>query len=96
LNDTLIGFEIILGEGHQILDSFPLYWQTPVTQQTTEILTGPETKENIVLEDDAFCGNSIYLKIEQKVIMIVNINPYDDLKFFERIASAVIPEIDEE
>ena len=97
LNDTLIGFEIIQGEGqYQILDSFPLYWQTPVTQQTTEILTGPEKKEILILEDDVFCGNSIYLKIEQKSIMIANINPYDDLKFFERIASAVIPEIDEE
>lgn len=97
LNDTLIGFEIIQGEGlFQILDSFPLYWQTPVTQQTTEILTGPETKETIVLEDDVFCGNSIYLKIEQNSIMIANTNPQDDLKFFERIASAIIPEIDDD
>ncbi len=97
LNDTLIGFEIIQDEDrYQILDSFPLFWQTPVTQQTTEILIGPEIMENIVLDDDVFCGNSIYLKIEQKLIMIADIHPSDDLKFFEKIASAVIPEIDNE
>ena len=95
LNDTLIGFDIIQDEGQfQILDSFPLHWQTQVTQQTSKIHDRSETGEKIVLDVDIFCGKTIYLKIEQHSIMITNINPLDDLKFFERIASAFIPEID--
>ena len=97
LDDILIGFEIIQAEGqYQIIDSFPLYWKIPVTQQTSKELARSETKEIFVLDADVFCGNTIYLKIEQNSIMIANINPFDDLKFFERIASAIIPEIDEE
>ncbi|MHA1541753.1 MAG: hypothetical protein ACTSQH_02110 [Candidatus Hodarchaeales archaeon] len=97
LNETLVGFEIIQDESHyQILDSFPLYWKTPVSHQTTGGYTRSETNEKIVLDTDIFCGNTIYLKIKQKNIMISNINPQDDLQFFKRIASAVIPEIDDD
>ena len=97
LDDTLIGFEIIQAKGqYQIIDSLPLYWKTPVTQQTSKELARSETKEITVLDANVFCGNTIYLKIKQKSIMIANINPFDDLKFFERIASAVIPEIDDD
>ena len=67
LNETLVGFEIIQDEGHyQILDSFPLYWKTPVSHQTTGGYTRSETNEKIVLDTDIFCGNTIYLKIKQK------------------------------
>jgi len=97
MNDTLIGFEIISGEGHyQILDSFPLHWENPVTPHTSKIVTRFETTEKFVLDDDIFCGDTIYLKIDRENIIIANIKPFDDLKFFERIASAVIPEIDDE
>ncbi len=97
LNDTLIGFEIIPDEGQfKILDSFPLHWQTPVLQQTSKIVTRSEVNKLFVLDNDFFCGDTIYLKIEKCEIMIANINPSDDLKFFERIASAVIPEIDDD
>jgi hypothetical protein len=97
LNDTLIGFEIIQAESqYQIIDSFPLYWKTPVSQQISKELARSETNEFFVLDTDIFCGDTIYLKIERKSIMIANKNPQDDLKFFERIASTVIPEIDDE
>ncbi|MHA1946986.1 MAG: hypothetical protein ACXAC6_13495 [Candidatus Hodarchaeales archaeon] len=97
LDESLIGFEIIQAEGqYQIIDSFPLYWKTPVTQQTSKGLARAETKELIALDTDIFCGNTIYFRIEQNSIMIASTNPQDDLKFFERIASAVIPEIDDD
>jgi hypothetical protein len=97
MNDTLIGFEVIPEERqYKILDSFPLHWKTPVIQQTSFIVTKSETSENIVLDNDIFCGDTIYLKIEKNNLMIVNIDQSNDLKFFERIASVVIPEIDDE
>jgi hypothetical protein len=97
MNDTLIGFEIISEEGqHQILDSFPLHWRTPVIQQTSINISKSETCENFVLENEIFCGDTIYLKIDEESIMIADINPIDDIKFFERIASTVIPEIDDD
>jgi len=97
MNDTLIGFEIIPEDSqYQILDSFPLHWTNPVIQQTSNIVPRSETNEKIILDSDIFCGDTIYLKIEQNIIMIANIDALNDLKFFERIASVVIPEIDDE
>ena len=97
MNNTLIGFEVI-SEEHQfkILDSFTLHWKNPIIQQTNKIVTKTETNINFVLENDIFCGDMIYLKIEGSRLMIANKDRSDDLKFFERIASAVIPEIDDD
>ena len=97
MNDTLIGFEVI-PEEHQykILDSFPLHWKNPVIQQTSYFVTKSETTEKIVLDNDIFCADTIYLKIEKNYLMIANIDFSNDLKFFERIASVVIPEIDDD
>ncbi|MCK4848510.1 MAG: hypothetical protein KAT16_05780, partial [Candidatus Heimdallarchaeota archaeon] len=97
MNDTLIGFEIIPEEaGYQILDSFLLHWQTPVIKQPGRFVTRSEINEKIIIDNDIFCGDKIYLKIDVTNIRIVNINLINDLEFFERIVSAVIPEIDDE
>ena len=49
LDDTLIGFETIQEEGQfTVLDSFPLYWQTAITQQPNKMLTGPKQIHDMV------------------------------------------------
>ena len=92
LNDTLIGFEILSSANFSVLDSFSLNFDSPFNR-----LPQDTTKNNkfLVLDNDVFYGNTLYLKIINDSLLLSDYQQIDELAFFERIASTFIPEIDE-
>jgi len=91
MNDTLIGFEILSSEKYSVIDSFPLNFESAFDQIT------PNTKSNnyYALDNELYHGNVLYLKIINDSIILSDYQQIDELAFFERIASTMIPEIDE-
>ena len=97
INDELMGFDFLpINEKYEILDSFPLIWKNPIEEITTNPQTRTIKTESFVIDNDLFISNTVNLRIEMNSIVIANTNPIDELKFFERIASTIIPEIDDE
>jgi hypothetical protein len=92
MKDLLLGFEIIPNEHFDVLDSEPLTWfQGKINFKTSK----PNSTESnfIILNDDFFQGHKIYFKLEGNTL---NVSRYfNELDFFDRIARANIPEIDE-
>ncbi|UCG89538.1 MAG: hypothetical protein JSU57_03435 [Candidatus Heimdallarchaeota archaeon] len=94
MNDLLLGFEVISNEYFEILDSEPLTWFHGILSAKNQKNSSPITEANLVmLSDDFFQGQKIYFKLEGSTI---NVSRYfNELEFFDRIARAKIPEIDE-
>ncbi|MFX0123126.1 MAG: hypothetical protein ACFFAE_05770 [Candidatus Hodarchaeota archaeon] len=94
MKDLLLGFEVIPNEHFEILDSEPLTWSQgiSVTKNQRNASSLPESNLAIV-NDDFFQGQKTYFKLEGNTI---NLSRYfNELEFFDRIARAKIPEIDE-
>ena len=95
MNDILIGFEIISSDFYHILDSSPLQWHSPyLFDQGSNTFTN-DSDDVYVINSNIFTGTNLYIKIAYGNIFISNFNQEDEINFFERIASTVIPEIDE-
>ncbi|MFW9905907.1 MAG: hypothetical protein ACFFFH_16415 [Candidatus Thorarchaeota archaeon] len=93
LKDLLLGFEVISSEQYEILDSEPLTWlqqKTTTSKQKISLSLDPNL---IILDDDFFQGEKIYFKLEDNTITISRY--FNEMEFFDRIARASIPEIDE-
>ena len=95
MNDILIGFEIIPADQYYILDTSPLEWKSPYLPNQRIFISDSDNEETYVLDSELFQENILYLKIARGSIFISDFNQETALKFFERIASTVIPEIDE-
>ena len=91
MNDTLIGFEILPSVNYSVIDSYPLNFESPFTQ----ISQDTKNVKVSVLNDELHDGNMVYLKIINNSLILSDYQQIDELAFFERIASMVIPEIDE-
>lgn len=95
MKDLLLGFEVIPDEHFEILDSEPLTWSQGITATKNQRNSSPLAVSNLVIlnDDDFFQGQKIYFKLEGSNI---NVSRYfNELEFFDRIARAKIPEIDE-
>ncbi|MFX0211830.1 MAG: hypothetical protein ACFFDT_37995 [Candidatus Hodarchaeota archaeon] len=94
IKDLLLGFEVIPNEHFEILDSEPLTWSQGITATKNQRNSSSMTESNfIVVSNDFFQGHKIYFKLEGSTI---NVSRYfNELEFFDRIARAKIPEIDE-
>jgi len=95
MSDILVGFEILSEDQYSVLDAFPLSWQSPFLPKW-KINTPKENNAEIyVLNGEVFQDETLYLKITGGNVFISDFNWIDELKFFERIASTIIPEIDD-
>ena len=95
MNDILIGFEIISSDRYHIIDSLSLKWNSPYLPSSGFIKNTSDTDKIYVINSNLFTGNSLYLKISHGVVFISDFSQEDEVNFFKRIASTVIPEIDE-
>lgn len=90
VNDQLLGFEIIESKNYSIIDSELLRW-VPVVSRKDDLKN--EKTSLIMICEDIFLKNKIYLKIVQRTISVSNYS--NDHEFFNRIADTFIPELDE-
>ena len=95
MNDILIGFEILSDDHYIIIDTSPLNWQSPSLPKWELNYPEDDNAETYVLNTDLFQNNTLYLKIAGGNLFVSDFNKNEELKFFERIASTIIPEIDE-
>jgi hypothetical protein len=95
MNDILIGFEILSKEYFAIIDAFSLNWQSPSYPGGSLKNSDDDKTEIYVLNSDLFQNNILYLKIAGGNIFVSDFNKNEELKFFERIASTIIPELDD-
>ncbi|PWI47229.1 hypothetical protein CEE45_12600 [Candidatus Heimdallarchaeota archaeon B3_Heim] len=91
MDDTLIGFEILSAANYSMIDSYLLTFESPFTK----ISQDTKNTEVSILDNDLYHGNMLYLKIMNNSIILSDYQQIDELAFFERITSVVIPEIDE-
>ncbi len=90
MNDTLIGFEILSYRNYSVIDSSLLKFKPSFHQTHNK----SHKKDHYVMDNELFNGNRLYLKIINNSLLISDYNHIDDLAFFERIASTIIPELD--
>lgn len=93
LKDILLGFEVISSEKFEILDSEPLTWLHQKTPTSKHKHFPPSEPDLVILDDNFFQGEKIYFKLEGGTISVSRY--FNELEFFDRIARASIPEIDE-
>ncbi|MHA1994596.1 MAG: hypothetical protein ACW97Z_08660 [Candidatus Hodarchaeales archaeon] len=91
MNDTLIGFEILPDGIYSVLDSFSLNFESPFNHLTPNA----KNKDFLVFDNEVYYGNTLYLKIINDSLILSDFHQIDELAFFKRIASTVLPEIDE-
>ncbi len=91
MNDTLIGFEILPSVNYSVIGSYPLTFESPFKK----ISQDTKNKKVIVLDNELYHGNMLYLRIIINSIILSDYQQIDELAFFERIASTVTPEMDE-
>jgi len=89
MQDLLLGFEIIEEESFVILDEEPLLF-IDILKKYQPSFEDNETL--IVLEENIFKNQKIFLEINDRIIFITEY--FNELDFFDRIARTVIPEID--
>ncbi|MFX0050170.1 MAG: hypothetical protein ACFFAJ_06305 [Candidatus Hodarchaeota archaeon] len=92
LKDILFGFEIITTDSFLILDSELQYWTQPTLISNNNKLKD-ENSSLVLLGEDFFIGQKIYLKLDKGQIYVSDY--FNDLEFFKRIAQTEIPELDE-
>ena len=95
MSDILVGFEILSDGQYFVLDAFPLSWQSPFLPKLKNNSPKDDNAEIYVLNDKIFQEKTLYLKITGGNIFVSDFNRIDELKFFERIATTIIPEIDD-
>jgi hypothetical protein len=93
LNEKLLGFEIILPSKFSILDSEPLIWNSPSLRSNQTNFSQISEEKVTILAEDIFKNDKIFFKIYRNEISISE--HYNEVDFFERIASIIIPELDE-
>lgn len=93
IKDLLLGFEVIPNEQFEILDSEPLTWSQGKIEPKNQKDLCLGDSNLVILNDEFFQDQKIYFKLEGSTI---NVSRYfNELEFFDRIARAKIPEIDE-
>ncbi|MHA1976692.1 MAG: hypothetical protein ACW98F_03275 [Candidatus Hodarchaeales archaeon] len=92
MNDTLIGFEILTSAHYRVLDSFSLNFNSPFNS----ISHDKNNKKLIDLDNEVYYGDTLYFKIINDSLLLSDHQQINELAFFERIASTIIPEIDKD
>ncbi|MFX1505140.1 MAG: hypothetical protein ACFFDC_03405 [Promethearchaeota archaeon] len=93
LKDLLLGFEVVSPKQFEILDSEPLTWFQQKTTTHKQKISLPSEPNLVILDDDFFQGEKIYFKLKGNNISVSRY--FNEIEFFDRIARANIPEIDE-
>lgn len=92
LKDILLGFEIIKSNSFLILDSRTHTWaQSILISNNNKSID--ENSSLILLNEDFFIGQKIYLKLDKGQIFVSDY--FNELEFFKRIAQTEIPNLDE-
>lgn len=89
MQDLLLGFEIIEEEKFIILDKESLFFIDSSNDYKTSF---NDNETLIIVEENIFKKQKMFLEINNKNILITEY--FNEIDFFERIASTVIPEID--
>ena len=93
LNDLLLGFEILPAIDILILDSKKILCTTPVLTDEELSLENNQASYLMVFCNDFFHQQKIYFKLEKDHLSLLNYSR--EIEFFQRIAQAFIPELDE-
>jgi len=93
LHDVLLGFEVITANTYLVLDSESLQWNSPYSDRQSECDSQNKQCNVEMYDSELFQNRKLNFKINNGRISLSE--HYNELEFFERIAQAVIPELDE-